>query len=212
MLMRIDRGATDTPTTAGSINFKVCRTLESRRAAAGLVIFGKTPRRFRAANWVPNCSTPPPITATANAQTGSAIKGVSTKMQTMKLTFKSTGVKAGTAKCFHVFKTAAANATRLMKMMYGNMKRVSATARSNVSGCSAKPVAMSQMTAGAKITPAMLVKKTEMANSENTCEIKSFVRSGLSFSFTSDSIGRKACENAPSAKRRRKRFGIRNAT
>ncbi len=133
-------------------------------------------------------------------------------MQTMKLTFKSTGVKAGTAKCFQVFNTAAANATRLMKMMYGNMKRVSATAKSNVSGCSAKPVAITQMTAGAKMTPATLVRKTAPARSENTCEMNSFVRSGLSFSFTSESIGKKACEKAPSAKRRLKRFGMRKAT
>ena len=35
----------------------------------------------------------------------------------MKLTLRSTGVKAGTAKCFHVLSTAAANDTKLMKMM-----------------------------------------------------------------------------------------------
>ncbi len=133
-------------------------------------------------------------------------------MNAMKLRLRSTGVKAGTAKCFQVFRTAAAKATRLINTMYGNMKRVSRTARSNVSGCSENPVAITQITAGANNTPSMLVARTAAAKSVNTFTMNSSVRSAPSCSFTCESIGTKAWEKAPSANRRRSRLGIRNAT
>ena len=99
---------------------------------------------------------------------GTEKNSIRKSVQPIKLRFKSTGVKAGTAKCFHVLSTAAANDTRLMKMMYGNMQRVRNTARSKVSGLLLKPEAMSQTTTGAKATPKILAANTAQPKSEKT--------------------------------------------
>ena len=64
-----------------------------------------------------SCSTPPAMTPAAKAQMGSSNVGARKSVAAMKERLRSTGVKAGTAKCLRVLRTEAANATRLMNAM-----------------------------------------------------------------------------------------------
>ena len=77
-------------------------------------------------------------------------------------TFSKTGVAAGTANFFQVFKMPAANATRDMKAMYGNIQRVMKTAASMPSVDCFKPLAITHTSQGAAATPrAEVMSKTQ---------------------------------------------------
>ena len=91
------------------------------------------------------------------------------------------------------------------------MKRVSALARSKALGADARPLAIAQTSSGAATTPRMLAAKTESASTVKTWSMKVPASPSL-LSFTSASIGTKACWKAPSAKRRRSMFGSLKAT
>ncbi len=127
-------------------------------------------------------------------------------------TFSSTGVTAGTAKRPNMFSAPAAHATSDMHRMYGNIHRVSSVARSNTGGVFKKPLAISTTRAGAATTPSAETASTVQNSAEATCESSSRASSEPPVDCVWAKIGTKACENAPSANRRRSRFGRRNAT
>ena len=79
-------------------------------------------------------------------------------------TFSSTGVAAGTAKRFQVFRMPADSATKDMKPMYGNIQRVMNTAASKPFGLCCRPLAMAQTSTGAPATPNTQVNVSAQAS------------------------------------------------
>src|SRR6185436_2103551 len=92
-----------------------------------------------------------------------------------------------------VLRMPAASDTSEMKTMYGNVMRSNSTVNANFPGSAANPGAVTYTISVAAPS------------------IRSRTSDGFRF-FCSARIGTKACENAPSANRRRSRFGILNAT
>src|SRR3569832_825419 len=127
-------------------------------------------------------------------------------------TFSSTGVAAGTAKCFHVLRMPAEKATSDMNAMYGNIQRVMKTAASKLCGVFLNPLASRYTSTGAATMPTTQVASSAQASAVATPSIRRCVASSPSVSLECASAGTKAWLKAPSAKRRRKRFGMRNAT
>ena len=82
---------------------------------------GAMPILSKAGTCTPNCSTPPTITPTAKAYTGSmpwrSNSGATNKAAPMVHRLSSTGVAAGTAKRLQVLRMPALKATRDMKPM-----------------------------------------------------------------------------------------------
>jgi hypothetical protein len=126
--------------------------------------------------------------------------------------FSSTGVAAGTAKRFQVFRMPAASATSDMKPMYGNIQRVMTTAASKPSGLCFSPLAMAHTSHGAANTPATQVAVSAQASTVAIWSISTLVASSPSFCLRPANTGTNAWLKAPSAKRRRNMLGMRNAT
>ena len=126
--------------------------------------------------------------------------------------FSNTGVAAGTAKRFQVFRMPAASATRDMKARYGHIQRVSTTAVSKPSGFCWRPAAIAQTSAGAAATPMTQVMISAQTSTVAIWSTIWRVASSPSFSRTPASTGTKAWLKAPSANRRRSRLGMRKAT
>ena len=96
--------------------------------------------------------------------------------------------------------------------IYGNTTRRSRTASSKRVPSRAKPPAVVQITAGAARMPTAVTSISASSSIPATWRAKACVASGLLLWRYSASIGTKACENAPSAKIRRKRLGSLKAT
>ncbi len=127
-------------------------------------------------------------------------------------TFSNTGVDAGTAKRFQVFSTPADSATSDMKPMYGNIQRVMKTAASKPRGSCFNPLAIIQTNTGAAATPITQVSSKAQLKRVATRSISSLVAASPSLARLAASTGTNAWLNAPSANRRRNRFGMRKAT
>src|SRR5450830_492181 len=95
-----------------------------------------------------------------------------------------------------------------MQAMYGNIKRVMKTASVFFS----RPVAISKIRAGLKMMPAMLTSTVAQTRVVATWSTRILVLSSPSWVLYSDKIGTKAWAKAPSANRRRSKFGMRKAT
>jgi hypothetical protein len=126
--------------------------------------------------------------------------------------FNRTGVAAGTAKRFQVFRMPAASATSDMKPMYGNIQRVMKTAASKLRGSCWKPLASDQTRIGAATTPMPQVRSSAHASTVATLLMSLRVASSPSRSLLCASAGTNAWLKAPSANRRRNRLGMRKAT
>src|SRR5213593_308813 len=77
---------------------------------------------------------------------------------------------------------------------------------------SGRPDASSHTSAGAPTTPTMQVSTSAHSSTDATASTRRCVASSPSRTRVAASSGTKACENAPSAKRRRSRLGMRKAT
>src|SRR5512133_1906858 len=126
--------------------------------------------------------------------------------------FNKTGVAAGTAKRFQVLSTPAPRATSDMKAMYGNIQRVMTTAISKPRGSCCRPLAMAHTRAGAAATPMMLSTNNAQVSTVAAWLITAFVAASPCCALEAASTGTKAWLKAPSAKKRRNRLGMRNAT
>ena len=95
-------------------------------------MFGSRPSLSSAGTCTPSCNTPPSITPTPSAYTGSMPsdlnQGAPSQAAPIIDTLSSTGVAAGTAKRRQVLSTPDDSATSDMKAMYGNIQRVMTTA------------------------------------------------------------------------------------
>src|SRR6185437_1746291 len=99
-----------------------------------------------------------------------------------------------------------------IKRMYGKVIRSNVTVNANFSGLSVNPGAVIIITALAKITPRIVNISNTNPNNPATDATKSRVSSGVRWFLYSASTGTNACENAPSAKIRRSKFGNLEAT
>jgi len=136
--------------------------------------------------------------------------GASSQAAAITLRLSSTGVIAGTAKRFHELRMPADSATSDMQPMYGNISRVITTAESCASAGS--PDAMIHTSTGEPTTPTTHTTTSAHISTVATASISVCVASSPAVVRDAARMGTKACENAPSAKRRRSRLGMRNAT
>ncbi len=104
------------------------------------------------------------------------------------------------------------SATREMKNRYGNVKRSIATVRSKRLSPSCQPGANRKVSTGAAMTPTRVTANRTRPNTPLTLATSSRTSSCDFCTLYSEMTGTKACENAPSAVRRRMKFGILNAT
>ena len=88
--------ATDTPNTAGPINFNM-RFTPSSSLPSGLFSsnLGNKPICLRKGIWNSNCKKPPKNTAQAKALIGSAKRSAKNKTEPIMATLSQTGVNAG---------------------------------------------------------------------------------------------------------------------
>src|SRR5436309_7855570 len=98
-----------------------------------------------------------------------------------------------------------------MNRTYGNMMRISSAVSSTLPGVLAKPLARRYTSHGAASTPSAEITSSTTASSAPTEPTRSCVASSPRCRLYSARMGTKACEKAPSANRRRKMFGSRNA-
>ena len=89
---------------------------------------------------------------------------------------------------------------------------MSSTAVSRPCGDCFKPLAISHTNPGAASTPNTLVINTAQASSVATLSIKTWVAASPCSARVAASTGTKAWLNAPSANKRRNKFGMRKAT
>ena len=106
----------------------------------------------------------------------------------------------------------ADRATMDMKAMYGNIQRVMCTAASMPCAPAGRPLAMAQTSQGASSTPSTETSSSTPASAEATLSINARVGASPCSARVAASTGTKAWLKAPSANRRRKRLGMRNAT
>src|SRR5438552_9100556 len=98
-----------------------------------------------------------------------------------------------------------------MSRTYGNMMRISSAVSSTLPGVLAKPLARRYTSHGAASTPSAEITSSTTASSAPTVPTRSRVASAPRCRLYSARMGTKACEKAPSANRRRRMFGRRNA-
>jgi hypothetical protein len=126
--------------------------------------------------------------------------------------FSNTGVNAATANRRCAFKMLPASAVSDTKKMYGNVNRSIRTVTGKRPASSRKPGANTRITIGAAITPISVIANSTSASVPVVRSSKSRVSAGERVARYSEITGTNACENAPSPKNRRSRFGILNAT
>ena len=111
---------------------------------------------------------------------------------------------------------APAKAVSEMKNRYGKVSRSISTARARLCGSSPKPGANSQISSGAASTPTRVISARVPPRVPATRSISALVAAALPSSRWrvrySLSTGTKAWLKAPSANRRRRKLGMRNAT
>jgi hypothetical protein len=112
--MTRDTWLTETPKAAGAISVSKRRTPGCERSNRQR---GMRPMRRRNGTWKASCNAPPMKTAHASATTGGSKQSAKNAAMTMKETFRSAGVMAGTEKRFQVLRIPAASATSEMNTM-----------------------------------------------------------------------------------------------
>src|SRR5687767_13860735 len=99
-----------------------------------------------------------------------------------------------------------------MKSKYGNVQRSISTVRSNFASSARNPGANSSTRSGATMIPTTVTSARKEASVPAAPSTRSRTSSWVLRTLYSETTGTKACENAPSANRRRMKFGILNAT
>ena len=204
---------TETPSSAGTMSKPIRRTPTSCQHARRFNLKrGSRSILCSAWNCSPSCNRPPMITPQARALTGGSNQPWAKSAIPMRLTFSSTGVKAGTENLPQVFNIPAANATIDIKKIYRKVIRVRVTASSNLSGVSRNPGAERVTMAGAHQMPSRATSSTTAPSKVPVRSIRRRVSSAPRCLRYSPSSGTKAWEKAPSANIRRNRLGSLNAT
>ena len=152
------------------------------------------------------------MTAHASANTGTFRCGATNTAAAMNATLSSTGANAGSEKLLYVFSTPEASVVSEMNTMYGNMICVIVTASGNACPSVCRPDATANTTHDAPAIPTTDSTASAHASTVDIASTSAFVASCPCWFLNSARIGTNACENAPSADRRRSRFGIRKAT
>ena len=130
----------------------------------------------------------------------------------MMPTFSATGDSAGRRKWRCAFRTPIATADSPTKNRYGNISRVIRTVSSPAAELAKKPGAMSRTSQGAARMPRRVRVPRTSSMAPATARSMRRVSARVRVVTYSVNTGMKADESAPSATRRRRRFGSRNAT
>ena len=130
----------------------------------------------------------------------------------MSARLSPTGERAGARKWRCAFRTPIASAARPTKKRYGNMRRVSWTVSAPMVASAKNPGAITRTRSGALATPAALVSARIAIMPPDTARSIRTKSARLRVARYSVKTGMNAEESAPSARRRRRRFGSRKAT
>ncbi len=151
---------------------------------------------------------PPKSTPVARATIGISKNPRSRSAERIMDKFKKTVEMAGVKKWRRVLRIPIQSATRLMKKMYGNIKRLSRTVNSNLPGTALNPGNMMPTMAGEKMMPAKAIPAMTMVSRVKQILASSLARSSPCWLSVSEKVGTKAEVSAPSAKKRRSMLGI----
>ena len=147
----------------------------------------------------------------ANAVTGSCILGAKNTALVINEILRNTGVTAGTANLPKLLSMEPANAVNDIKKIYGNVIINSCVDNSYLIGSSKKPGANNMIKSGAASIPIAVMNNRMPPNVPDVSAIKFFSDWSGEFLYSANT-GMNACEKAPSANKRRRKFGILNAT
>ena len=155
---------------------------------------------------------PPSRTPIASERIGGSTRDASSEMARIIPTFWTAGPSALAKNRPCAFSAPAASAASPTKTTYGNITRVRSTASPPRAGSSAMPGAIAVTSHGAVAMPSSAV--TPRATSASAKTARSIRRTSGRDCVTkySEKTGIIAVDKAPSARRRRRMFGIRNAT
>ena len=126
--------------------------------------------------------------------------------------FSSTGATDGAMKWPKVFRYPMARARRLTKKMLGNMIRRRSTVRENRSGVAENPGANSRVSGDGKSTPTAVSRTRNRTAKVTITRLASTASLRPRVARQPETTGTNPADRAPSAVRRRNRFGIRKAT
>ena len=124
---------------------------------------------------------------------------------------KKAEAAAGTPKMWRVLRMPIATAASATRRMKGNMMRVSPTVSATFPGMAAKPGAIAATNVGANQMPSSVRAPTTSASPFTTRFASRHAACSPSRSKRCVNVVTNAAESAPSAKRSRSRFGMRNA-
>ena len=194
---------------AGAISRPISRSALSWGAHSGRK---RQPDRQSDGTWTANCASPPTSVPTAHPRTtcsGGRPIAHRTAPQATVITLKSAGERAGQPKRSSAFSMPIATAAKETRGRNGIMIRVSRIVSAVFPAAPSNPGAIFDTIHGAKTTPRTTSADRTTARNVRTRLARRKAPS-RPCSFTARTyVGTKAAERAPSAKRSRRRFGIR---